>query len=45
MRGGEVVPGEAGEGLLWGGPGESAVGTVLIVEVDEPVVGDMSLVF
>lgn len=45
VHGGEVVPDESGEGLLWGGPGECAVGPVLIVEVDEPVVGEMALVF
>ena len=37
--GGEVVLGETVEGLVRGGPGECAVGAVVIVEVDEPDVG------
>src|SRR5688500_13796973 len=35
VLGGEVVPGETGEGLVRGGPGECTVGSVVIVEVDE----------
>src|SRR3954452_21338574 len=43
VEAGEVVPEEAVEGVGWSGPVECAVGTVLIVEVDEPVVGGGAL--
>ena len=42
---GEVVPGEAGEGAGRGVPGECAVGSMVIVEVDEPVVAVVALGF
>jgi len=41
---GEVVP-DGGEGGCWCGPFESAVGSVVIVEVDERVVAGVALWF
>jgi hypothetical protein len=41
---GEVVPEQLGEGGHRGVPSERAVGAVVIVEVDEPVVGRSALV-
>ena len=42
---GEVVFGELGVGGGGGCPVECAVGSVVIVEVDEALVGGLSLVF
>ncbi len=42
---GEVVLEQLVEGGHWSGPAECAVGSVLIVEVDEPVIGGSSLPF